>query len=88
MTPSTDTITGGTTVTLTCDTASNGVTYYHMRDGNTRIDTENEGTHVMKDVTSADSGLYTCYVRTEKSMVSHSDGHTLTVVGEYKIRKS
>ena len=83
MTPSDAIVESGTSVTLTCVTASTGadVTYHYIRDGTT-FDTNDKGSHVINDVTTSETGSYTCTVTINSMTSEPSDGHMLTVFGE------
>ena len=85
--PSDATIESGTSVTVTCATASTGasITYNFLKDGNA-VTSQASGTYTMGSITTAESGSYTCTVTMSTVTSVASSGHTTTVVGEYMVK--
>ena len=82
--PSDATIESGTSVTLTCATASTGtITYKFLRD-TTVVNTGSSATHAITTATS-DSGTYTCVVTISTVDSVASSGHAMTVVGKFEL---
>ena len=82
--PSDATIESGTSVAVTCATASSGgsITYNFLKDGNP-VTSQSSGTYTMGSITTSESGTYTCTVTISTVTSVASSGHTTTVVGEY-----
>ena len=90
--PSDATIESGTSVAVTCATASTGasITYNFLKDGSA-VTSQAGGPHTsitynILNTDTADSGTYTCSVTMNTLTSVASSGHTTTVVGEYMVR--
>ena len=82
--PSNATIASGTSVTLTCATASSGnITYTFLRDTKV-VNTGPSATHAITTAKS-DSGTYTCVVTISFVDSVVSSGHAITVVGKFEL---
>ena len=81
--PTTETIESGTDVALTCVTTNSGenAEYSFFRNENL-IATKSCGTHILENIGTSDSGIYTCKATISTTTSEPSSGHKIRVVSK------
>ena len=82
--PSDAYVASGTSVTLTCTTASSSARIsYKFRQGAAEVATRSTNSLTISSVAIAQSGTYSCVVQISGVNSAASTGHSMTVVGKF-----